>query len=57
MALIATGIVWDECGYYDKILKETRVARKVGICFGFQFVEEVPVDELDVRMDLVIHGI
>ena len=32
-------------GYYDKILKETRVARKVGICFGFQFVEEVPVDE------------
>lgn len=44
-------------GYYDKILKETRVARKVGICFGFQFVEEVPVDELDVRMDLVIHGI
>ena len=44
-------------GYYDKILKETHVARKVGICFGFQFVEEVPVDELDVRMDLVIHGI
>ena len=44
-------------GYYDKILKETRGARKVGICFGFQFVEEVPVDELDVRMDLVIHGI
>ena len=43
-------------GYYDKILKETRAARKVGICFDFQFVEEVPVDELDVRMDLVIHG-
>ena len=44
-------------GYYDKILKETHVARKVGICFGFQSLEEVPVDELDVRMDLVIHGI
>lgn len=43
-------------GYYDKILKETRVAKKVGICFDFQFVEEVPVDELDVRMDVVIHG-
>lgn len=43
-------------GYYDKILKETRVAKKVGICFDFQFVEEVPVDELDVRMDVVVHG-
>ena len=43
-------------GYYDKILKETRAAKKVGICFDFQFVEEVPVDELDVRMDLVVHG-
>jgi len=43
-------------GYYDKILKETPAARKVGICFGFQLVEQVPVDELDVRMDLVISG-
>ncbi|MCB6973316.1 MULTISPECIES: 5-formyltetrahydrofolate cyclo-ligase [Butyricimonas] len=43
-------------GYYDKILKETRAAKKVGICFDFQFVEEVPVDALDVRMDLVVHG-
>lgn len=43
-------------GYYDRILKETHAAKKVGICFGFQFVEEVPVDELDVKMDLVIHG-
>ena len=43
-------------GYYDKILKETHIARKVGICFGFLLVEEVPVDELDVRMDFVISG-
>ncbi len=42
-------------GYYDRILKETRVAKKVGVCFDFQFLENVPVDELDVRMDKVIH--
>lgn len=40
-------------GYYDKILKRTR-AGKVGVCFDFQFIEDVPTDEYDVRMDNVI---
>lgn len=43
-------------GYYDKILKKICVAKKVGVCFDFQFIEEVPVDELDVCMDEVIHA-
>lgn len=42
-------------GYYDRILKETHVAKKIGVCFNFQFLKRVPVDELDVRMDKVIH--
>ena len=43
-------------GYYDKILKETGSARKIGVCFDFQFIDDVPVDALDVRMDTVIHA-
>lgn len=39
--------------YYDKLLKKTK-AYKIGICFDFQLIESVPVDEHDVRMDLVI---
>lgn len=43
-------------GYYDKILKETGDAKKIGVCFDFQLLEEVPVDVLDVSMDDVIHA-
>lgn len=42
-------------GYYDKTLKRI-AAPKIGVCFGFQFLDEVPVDALDVPMDAVIHG-
>lgn len=62
--IVVPGVAFDKVGnrlgrgrgYYDKILKETRAAKKVGVCFDFQFVEEVPVDEFDVKMDLVVHG-
>ena len=40
-------------GYYDKILKQTS-AYKIGVCFDFQWIEQVPVEEHDIRMDLVI---
>lgn len=39
--------------YYDKLLKNTH-AHKAGICFGFQMVPQVPVDENDIPMDMVI---
>jgi len=39
--------------YYDKLLRNTN-ADKIGLAFHFQIFEEVPVDELDVKMDLVI---
>lgn len=41
-------------GYYDKLLPKTPQAKKIGICFDFQLLEEVPVDEFDVKMDLII---
>lgn len=39
--------------YYDKLLRNTD-CEKIGICFNFQLLEEVPVDEYDIKMDLVI---
>ena len=40
-------------GYYDKILSRTK-AYKVGVCFDFQLIAQVPVEEHDVRMDQVV---
>ncbi len=39
--------------YYDKLLK-TSNAKKIGLCFDFQLLDSVPVDEHDIKMDLVI---
>ena len=39
--------------YYDKLLKNTN-ALKVGVCFDFQMIDFVPVDQYDIKMDLVI---
>lgn len=40
-------------GYYDRILKRTQ-ACKIGICFDFQLLEEVPAEEHDVKMTKVV---
>lgn len=43
-------------GYYDKLLvePELREARKVGLCFHFQLVPEVPSCPNDIPMDLLV---
>lgn len=40
-------------GYYDKILKRTS-AYKMGVCFDFQYVSRVPVEECDMPVDTVV---
>lgn len=42
-------------GYYDKLLPHIP-APKMGICFPFQLVEEVPAEAFDICMDAVITG-
>ena len=42
-------------GYYDKLLPLI-AAPKIGICFPFQLIEEVPAEPFDIRMDAVISG-
>lgn len=42
-------------GYYDATLKASRAgSRRVGLAFGEQLVEELPTDEGDVDLDLVV---
>jgi 5-formyltetrahydrofolate cyclo-ligase len=39
--------------YYDRFLLDLS-AVKIGICFRFQLFDEIPVDENDIKMDMVI---
>ncbi len=41
-------------GFYDRLLKSTPNAYKVGVGFNFQLVDNVPVEPFDVPMDNVI---
>ncbi len=41
-------------GYYDRFLPQAGNAYKLGVCFPFQFVDAVPVDPHDQRMDSVV---
>jgi len=41
-------------GYYDRFLPSLGGVRKLGVCFDFQKVQEVPVDAYDVAVDEVV---
>lgn len=41
-------------GYYDRFLSRVPYIYKIGLCFRFQLVDELPNSENDIRMDLVI---
>ena len=43
-------------GYYDRFLSKHLEVERIGICFDFQLVKEVPTEPLDIRMDEVISG-
>lgn len=40
-------------GFYDRLLSTTK-ATKVGVAFEFQIIDDVPVENHDVPMDMVI---
>ena len=60
--IIVPGVAFDRTGnrmgrgrgFYDRLLKSTPNAYKVGVAFDFQVVDSVPVEEFDVKMDKVI---
>lgn len=43
-------------GYYDRLLSQPGFSHvhKLGICFPFQLIPEIPTDEYDVAMDEVL---
>ena len=41
-------------GYYDTFLAEESTALKVGVCYPFQVMEQVPVEEHDVKLDILL---
>ena len=44
-------------GYYDKILKKINPeAVRIGLAYDFQIINNVPVEEHDMKLDLVISG-
>ena len=60
--IIVPGVAFDRTGnrmgrgrgFYDRLLKCTPKALKVGVAFDFQMIDDVPVEEFDVKMDAVI---
>jgi len=41
-------------GFYDRLLKSTPNAVKVGVAYDFQILDSIPVEPHDVKMDRVI---
>ena len=61
--IVVPGVAFDHSGnrmgrgrgFYDRLLKSTPNAIKIGIAYGFQLLPEIPVEPFDVPMNLVIH--
>ena len=41
-------------GYYDRLLPRIPTAYKLGLCFPFQLVEQIPAEAHDIPMDEVL---
>lgn len=64
--IIVPGVAFDKNGnrigrgkgYYDRFLCKHLDVERIGICFDFQFVEEVPTEDNDIKMHevLTIHN-
>lgn len=60
--IIVPGVAFDRSGnrlgrgrgYYDRFLSQHLSVKRIGICFDFQLVDEVPSEPFDIKMDEVI---
>ena len=41
-------------GFYDRLLPKLTHAKKIGLCFPYQLVDDVPTDSFDIPMDKII---
>ena len=44
-------------GYYDRFLAKHPSLVKIGLCYDFQIIPEVPTEEHDVRMDYIVSSL
>lgn len=59
--VVVPGVAYDRAGnrlgrgkgFYDRLLQSTK-ATKVGVCYEFQLVDEIPTEPHDVKMDMII---
>jgi 5-formyltetrahydrofolate cyclo-ligase len=59
--IIVPGVAFDRAknrlgrgkAFYDRLLKNT-FCPKAGICFDFQLFDQIPVDEHDIAMDIIV---
>jgi 5-formyltetrahydrofolate cyclo-ligase len=50
----AGGRIGYGAGYYDRFLEKNPDLTKIGVAFGCQEMETLPVDENDIKMDLIV---
>ncbi len=43
-------------GYYDRFLSQHQEVKKIGVCFAEQIMDDLPIEDHDVRMDKVIYA-
>lgn len=41
-------------GYYDRFITKLSNALKIGVCFDFQKLDNIPTDANDIKMDVII---
>lgn len=59
--IIIPGIAFDKnknrigfgMGYYDKFLNKSR-GKKIGLCYDFQLLDNIPSQKHDIKMDIII---
>lgn len=62
--IVVPGVAFDRAGnrmgrgrgFYDRLLKSTPNAIKVGVAFQFQIFDTIPTEPFDVMMDRVVTG-
>ncbi len=44
-------------GFYDRYFAKYPSCIKLGVCYAFQIVDEIPVEDTDIRLDKIIYSL
>lgn len=62
--IVVPGLAFDKAfnrlgyggGYYDNFLKNNLPTFTLGVCFSFQFIDMVPIEPHDIKLNGVLYG-